>query len=576
MLTGLGIIVTLVFAGYLAVLYFGHQTVPNSDFTAFFNTGKSILSFELPSSFKRLPGLGVLQVLLSYLMPGRHPGLTAGWVLNSILFTATGVFLYLVAKKVLGSAAIWFTLIVLINPMVLRWMCHPIAETAFIFFIVMTFYFLLRPTRWAYLPAMLTTLIRYEGAILILLCFCYDVWTAKNWKSRVLSFVRAGLAGLPMALWMLGMVLNRGPGAGVGSLPYVRNFDVTRQTVIGKFANIIWSNGVGSLFVLPGEEQMQVIALISKTVLVIAIMLAVVFCIAKKQWRVLGLLGFFGVFFVLHAVRTYTLPRYGLPAVWVTVLVAWYGLKSGWEFLVEKKILPPAVRVVLQVLVAIAAIVWVWSLFKYLPQMTPLSRQSASVPYVTMAAAAVVLLGRFAVGTFGVRKIAAAAAIFSVMLLMTVSNQFQLVRKVGNGSIDREFKYLADWYYENAGEGEVMLTTLAHVVSLYLPEEEGKNIQLMQRVPGDTTEEFLRECIRRGVDYIAWDSRLGLTPDNTYYRRWKMERVAFLRVPGNYGPLVFVKQIQNEDYRYRFINIYKLQVPAGVKGSAGQQSRPDG
>jgi len=563
-LKGLGIALSIVVSAYLAILYFGHQTVPNSDFTAFLDTGRTILSFELPSSFKRLPGLGMLQAVLSWLMPGRHPGLTAGWVLNSILFVGTGFFLYQIARKVIDTAAIWLTLIVLINPMVLRWLQHPIAETTLIFFIVMTFYFLLKPTRWAYVPAMLTALIRYEGAILILLCFCYDFFTSKNWKARLLSFVRAGFAALPLALWMLGMVLTRKPGTGVTSLPYISNFEVTRQMVIGKFATVIWSNGVGSLFVLPTVEQMRALQFASKAILVLAILLAIVFSIIRRNWRVLALLGFFGCFFVLHAIRTYTMPRYGLPAVWVTVLVAFYGLKSGWDWLVEKKVLPEVLQGVLQVIVAIVSIVWAGSLFKYLSQMAPMSRASNSIPSVTMAVVVIVLLVRFAVGYFGLKKLTAAAAIFAAMLLMTVSNQLQVIQKVGNGSIDREFKYLADWYYDHAEDGEIMLTTLPHVVTLFLPEDRADDVLAMQRVGGATTQDFLQTCAQRGVVYIAWDSRIGLTPDNIYYRRWHMERVDILRQPSNHGPLRIVEQIRNEDYPNRFINIYRLELPAGA------------
>ena len=569
------ILITLLLAGYLSVLYFGHQTVPNSDFPDFFKTGQSIFSFELPQSFKRLPVLGFLQVGLSYLMPGRHPGLTAGWLLNSILYTATGVFLYLVAKKVLDSAAVWFALIVLINPMAVKWLCHPIAETTFIFFIVMTFYFMLRPTRWAYLPAMLTSMVRYEGVILILLCFCFDFFSCKNWKSRLFSFLRAGLATLPLALWMFGMIAHRKPGASVGALPYIRNYAVTKQMVIGKFANYIWSNGVGSLVVLPGDEQMHLISLISKIVLVIALLLALGFCIAKKQWKVLSLLGFFGMFFALHAIRTYTLPRYGLPVVWVTVLLAWYGLKSAWDFFTEKRVVPPVLALILQAVVAVAALIWVGSLFKYLPQITPMSRHSASVPWVTLLAVALVLLGRmFLLGRFHPKKLLTAAAIVAVMALMVVSNQFRLVQKVGNGSLDREFKYLADWYYENVSDGEKLLTTMPHVVTLFLSDDMAPPIQAMQRVGGQTPQEFLQACYKANVAYITWDSRIGLALSNSYYKQWKMQRVDFLRVPRNYGPLKFVKQIKNEDYPNRFINIYKLEKPVSNRSSPQKSASP--
>lgn len=555
------------FAVYMAVLYYGHQAVPNSDFPAFYQTGRSILSFELPSSFKRLPGLGVLQVLLSYLMPGRHPGLTAGWTLNAVLYVATGVLLVGVGKKVIGRASAWFALLVLINPAMVQWMRHPIAEMALVFFIVLTFFLLLRPTRWAYVPAMLTALVRYEGAILILLCFCVDIVLSRGWKNRVLAFVRAGLAALPLALWMLGMILSRPAGSAVGGLPYLRNYDVDREMVIGKFAGYVWNNGVGSLFVLSAQESLQALAVISKAALAIALVLAAVFCIIRKQWRVMLLLGFFGIFFVLHATRTYTLPRYGVPAIWVTILLAWYGLKSVWDYLVEKQLVPVPARVFLQVGILVIAGLWAVMLLRHLPEMAPLSRQSASVPFMAMLAVAVVLGGRFVLfERFSGSKAVSAATIAAVMGLMVVSNQFRLVRQVGNGTLDQEFQQLADWYYEHAEEGEILLTTMPHVVTLFLPDGMHDAILSMQRIPGETPNEFLQECFERGVRYLAWDSRIGLTPDNTYYRRWKMPRVDFLRTPRDYGPLNFVARIQNEDYPYRYINLYEIRTPSPPPG----------
>ena len=276
----------------------------------------------------------------------------------------------------------------------------------------------------------------------------------------------------------------------------------------------------------PGDEQMQVIRVISQTVLVITLLLAAGFCVGKKQWKVLPLFGFFGLFFLMHAIRTYTLPRYGLPIVWVTVLAAWYGLKSAWGFAVEKRWLPSAVQVLLQVVIIVTALVWVGSLWKYLPKLTPMSRHSASVPYVVMLAVAVLVLGRiFLLRQFGIKKIVTSVAIFFVMGLLVVSNQFGLVQKVGNGSLDREFKYLADWYYENASPGEKMLTTMPHVVTLFLPADRTKFIQAMQAVPGNTPQEFLQTCYDRDLAYIVWDSRIGLARNNSYYRKWKMQRV---------------------------------------------------
>ncbi len=569
------ILVLAAFGAYLVILYYGHQAVPNSDFPAFFKTGQDIVSFHLPGSFKRVPGLGVSQVLLSYLMPGPHPGLTAGYVLNSGLYVGTGIFLYLIGKRLLGSAAVWFSLIVLINPMALKWMRHPIAETILVFFIVATFYLMLRGTKWMYVMAMLTTMMRYEGAVLVLLCFCIDFFSCKNWKGRLFSFLRAGLSALPLALWIFGLVATRAPGTAPTSIPYVRNYAVGRKIVIGKFSNIIWDNGIRPLLMFPNQEGMQTIWLVGKICLVAGIVLALIFCIAKKQWRTLLFLGFFGMFYGLHATRTYTFPRYAVPAIWVTVLVVWYGFKSVSDLVLEKKWLPPWVQIIIQLVVAAIALIWVCSLFKFLPPMAPMSRQSSSVPYITILAVFIVLLGRlFVFGRVDLKKIVSSVMILSIMALMIVSNQFMLTQKVGNGTMDKEFKYLAQWYHENGGD-DILATTLPHVVRLYVPEK-AKTLKRIQKISGNTPQEVIKNSFDRNIKYLCWDSRLGFSTKNVYYKRYRMERFGFLANPNNFkkpirtpdGIITFEKQIRCEDYRNRFINIYKLEkLPALQKPS---------
>jgi hypothetical protein len=73
---------------YLSIVYFGQKAVPNSDFTAFVRTGQQVLRFQMPSSFKRVPVLGILQVAFGKLMVSSpHPNLTGALVLNGALYT---------------------------------------------------------------------------------------------------------------------------------------------------------------------------------------------------------------------------------------------------------------------------------------------------------------------------------------------------------------------------------------------------------------------------------------------------------------------------------------------------------
>ena len=73
------------FGTYLSVLYYGYQKVPPRDFYYFVITGRQLLSFDLPTSFTRLPVPGILISGLSHFLGGACPELSAGWLLNAFL-----------------------------------------------------------------------------------------------------------------------------------------------------------------------------------------------------------------------------------------------------------------------------------------------------------------------------------------------------------------------------------------------------------------------------------------------------------------------------------------------------------
>ena len=106
----------LVFGVYLSITFYGHLAVPNSDFPAFVETGKALLSFKLPGSFKRLPVFGTMVAAFGHVVGGQHPDLTAGWPLTCIFFSLTGVPLYLVGWKVLGGTWVCCVLVVGSDP----------------------------------------------------------------------------------------------------------------------------------------------------------------------------------------------------------------------------------------------------------------------------------------------------------------------------------------------------------------------------------------------------------------------------------------------------------------------------
>ena len=106
----------LSFGVFHSVIYWGHQVVPHFDFECFAAQGRQILSFKLPTDYKRVPLVGILQVLLGHITGGASPDFHGGWLLNSIVHPLTAVLLWLAGRKVIGRAAVWFAIIAMINP----------------------------------------------------------------------------------------------------------------------------------------------------------------------------------------------------------------------------------------------------------------------------------------------------------------------------------------------------------------------------------------------------------------------------------------------------------------------------
>jgi len=558
------IVTLLAFGIYQSVLYFGHQMVPNSDFPAFVKTARQLLSFELPSSFKRVPVLGILQIGLSKFVSGDHPELTAGWLLNAILHPLSIVLLYLVGRKFLGYKAVWFALIVGINPWMLNLLRQPIAETTLIFFTLLTFYFMLRRSNWCYLFAVITSMVRYEGAVLILIAFVMDISRSVssnngpiNWpkvKRRWISaLLRAALASVPLGLWMLGTSLTWKQGTS----HYIGHYG--RGTTIYKFAMYLWYVSIMPLFQPSNAETAKIITCLSKVTVAMSLLTAAGYGIFKRRWDISALLLFLVSYFFIHSLRPNTMPRYAMPVAWLTLLLCVCGLWCLWQLISQWVTIPGTVAILLQVILLLGSGVWLITLIPHLSKLTYYSPTSASIPYVVMGLAVVVLLVRTAMyrGRFVLRD----TAVTILVCLTVASNQFTLVRIVGRGQADMEFRYLAQWYLKNAQPDEKMVTTMAHVVSIFAPRYKNSFVHTGS-IKGKDIRNFLESCYEKDITYVTWDSRIGFLPQNSYYKRWRIHRIAPLQKPQSIGPFKFISQIKRSENK--FINIFRLLPPGSI------------
>jgi hypothetical protein len=552
----------LAFGIYMSILYFGHQVVPISDFPDIVKVGHDLLSFKLPARFKQAPVVGILQALLSYFVGGQHPDLTAGWLLNAILYPLNLILFFLVAKRIVGKAAIWFAIIAILNYWVIYMLTEPIMETPLLFFSLLTFYLIFRHSNWSYVFASITAMVRYEGAALILAAFVMDMIYRSSRRERIRAFLYSVLATVPLAVWMLGTILTWKPGTShylnvLFTKKYSEAFanSGANRTGILMHLNLLWTVGFRPLFTPPpgvGSDLAGMIWKLSKIFAVVGFSFGTIYGLCKRRWEILVLLIFFVPYFLLHAFYPYPLQRFQTNIFWIALLMCLFGVLNLWKLIDGKARLPKTFIVILQCIVAVISIIWLVPLIRYLPKLSQISPRSATVPFAAMLLVGLIFAGRVYIYKF--RYFPREFAILVLLCLIIVSNQFSLAQLAGDGQQDAEFKLLADWYIANAKPGEKMGVYMASVVKIFAPTYAQDIVPLPA---ADSPEEFIKACHEQGITYVVWATREGLRSDHTGYRQFNLDKnIAILQKPQSTPNYQFITQIRAER---GYVNIFRLK-----------------
>jgi hypothetical protein len=555
-------VVLFILGAYHSILYFGHTIVPIGDFPDFFRVGRELLSLQMPSSFKLAPVLGLLQNLLTFVSWGPAPDLTAGWLLNAILHPFTVVLLWQVGKRILGRSAVWFAIIAAINPWTIYMLTEPIVETTFLFFIALTIFLIFRRSRWAYLFASITTMVRYEGAALIMAAFVADIIHRKNRRDIMKAIGYSALAILPLAIWLIMTVVTWHGGTThyfsvFFSKEYSNGFvePASNRTGLGLHLNLLWQTGFQPLLVPyagAGVDFAEVIFKLSRAVGVIGFLLGCVFAVIKRRWEVLILLLFFIPYFVLHAYYPYPLTRFHSTIFWIALLIAWFGLQSAGGALSQKAIWPRWIAYSVYIALAVAACAWSIALASHFAEAATISPVSASMPYVAMLVAVVIAVARASERRHLFTRYLFTA---SALCLVIASNQFVLARLVGDGKREIEFKQLGEWFAAAGRPDEKLAVYNNGPTQLYA----GKNAQNVVGFPKAENPKELAEKLReKGVTYVVWATREGLSHgQHTGYRQLGLDKnIAFLDKPRSIGCYEFVRPIGSSR---GFVNVFRLK-----------------
>ena len=552
----LTIIILVCFGFYQSVLYFGHQLVPNVDFTAFARSGHELLAGKFhPQLLKRAPLFGVILVSVGSLLSGPLRDLAAGWLINAVLHPFNLVLLWLIGREIVGKAALWIAIIAILNPWMVDIIRQPLVEPTLLFCVLMTFYLIFRGSDWSYLFAAITTMVRYEGAALILSALVVDLLRSRSNRERARAMIYAVLASLPLAVWIFLTAIN---WRELGPTHYLKELGVASdgKFILVKYFNLLWEMGFSPLILTwpgaPGSMEGALKATV-KFLFAAGFIFGVGYGLHKRKWRILALLIFFIPYLLVHALHSFSYYRFFLPVFWIALIISWYGLQSLWGLINREERVPKVVVVSLQGGVLLIAGAWLVSLLFRLPGLIPASVRSASLPYVGIGVVVLLLAAGRLLSPTG--TLLGNLAMSAAVCLVIVFNQFTLVRVVGNGQRDMEFKRLADWYLTHARPGEKMLCSAnAELLRLFAPENKD-NFGFIGTIRSQNPVDFVRECREKDITYLTWDSRHDL-PGGWCYKMFGLERIAALARPVSTRDYQFVKQIAGGG---EIINIFRLK-----------------
>lgn len=543
------------FGIYHSFNYWRHQPVPHFDFNCFASLGRQILSLHLPTDYKRVPLVGILQVLLGKVFGGDCPEFTGGLMLNAILHPFNAVLIFLIAKRFVGKFASLLAVAAIINPQVIQLLTEAIVETTLMFFILLSFYLILRRSKWAYLTASAASMVRYEGVVLIAAAFVIDMLEGQNAKQRIKAFVYAALASVPMFIWAVLTVLN---WKSQGSTYYLKEMGSQSggKIILWDFIKLTWQIVYMPLTMPSLKAQQSTFNMVfglNQFIAASTFILGLVFAVVKKNWDLLAMVFFLFIYILIHAIHSFMVLRFCMPIVPIPLIVSAYGLVNLLAMLKNKISIPAFVSIVFQVLIIFAALFWATAVAGDVADFSSHSVKSARLPYIAAAICGLMCAGLIYVK--GKKAVMTAITGFMLICLMIFSNQAVILSAVGNGERDIEFKYLLDWYLQNI-PGEKMVLTVPVILQTMAPKYSECFIHT-NTFDANSPEDFVAECYQKGITYAAWDSRMGLTPANRYYKSWKMANIAPLAVGRDIGPYQFITQFRVDQRRY--VNLYRLR-----------------
>ncbi len=513
-----------------------HFVFPNSDFVAFLRIGRQWLHLQIPKDMKRAPLFSIITATVGWFFSAPDRYLFGTELYNAILLPVTMVLIYFVSRDFLGRAAVWVALLAGISPWMVRMGSQPLAEITLVTLFAATVLCARKHIKLAYLFAMLGSIARWDMVALIPAVAIADVIRNRKWFRSAAS---TALALIPFGLCMI-ITKIRLAGSG-GGAHYLQVLAEDRTFELIKDLGLYWQN-ICSFLNAPLLQtslsgQVGTSESLNSTVFSLtALLLAAVFltgsitAIIRKRWEVIVMLLAGVPYVIVHAIYPYRMSRFCIPAAWIGLVIAAYGAVILWQWLSAK----PEGKVFANVLKIVGLVLFIIWTVKLTETLSYAERQCPGIQRLVIISSCVLVAGFFAMQFVHRSRPKLGWLVVPVFLVLTVvSNGAGTGFLMGDGQNGANFKRLAFWFLENADENDKMVTTMAGFMPVYsgLPQDRFIHISGLKPEDAPGFEGFVRECRKKKITLIAWDSRLAGRRDDRYYKLWGLDRIEILGSP---------------------------------------------
>lgn len=527
----------LVVLGVLySLTFFGHFVFPNSDFGAFFEVGRAWIHFELPYTMKRGPIYSIITATAGLLFNRPDKYLFGAELYNAFLLPVLMLLIYLIGRKMIGTAAVWVALFCGITPWMVRQMSDPMAELTIVTLTAATILCARSHIRWAYLFAMLTSITRWDMAAIIPAVAIFDILQNRKWfKTILLSAAAMVPFGICMLITKWQLAGHQDGAHYLQVLAKDHKFELFAdlnlyvQTVSSFFnAILVQDQGGGRIIAWAGANNF--IFWIGAVAIAVTFIAGAVLAIVRRRWEILMMLITAAPYILVHSIYPYRLQRFCIPAAWMVLFICAYGAIAGWDWL-DSKYKVRRFNFAVQILSILVFFFW---LIKIVETFTYARRNCPPVYALAIAASVITVAGFFILQILRHAKFSLAYIVVPLFLVMAVtSNAVTTGFTMGNGKNDANFKTLGEWFLQNAEKNDKLATTMPGFLPIYtgLPQERFIHTGNIKVEDANNFGAFVNECRKLGITYIAWDSRLAGNRNDLYYKLWGLDRIEILAAP---------------------------------------------